>query len=698
MSLNDILGTARSGLAASQAAMRVVSNNITNAGTAGYARETLAVSTGVAGGRVNGVLVGEVSRVADKFLENTVYNRASGAGWGQAAASYLSQLQSLMGAVGSESGLSARLNSLSASATKMTSLPTAPQTIAQFTGDIHDAITLLGQLDSEAGSLQGNVAGEISGSVDRSNALLSRIHDLNNGIAQRTASGQSLSGLENERASALEELGGIMKISVREQADGRVTIDSGSGQVLLDRRLRVLHYPAGAGAQQPLYPSIDIRFANPDGTIGAATGERIESSSIGGKMGALINLRDNIIPGFSGQLGTVFAALAETLNAASNGNTTVPAPNTLSGRSSGLVDSDRLGFTGATSFAVLARDGTLIAKTNVDFDALGPTATVDDAIDVINAGLAPHASASLVDGKLSISAADPSNGVALGDDPANPSQRAGVGFSQFFGLNDVVRSEGAPLVPTGFNASDPMGFTAGETTQFVLRDTAGRMLATHMFTATGTETYGDMITQLNTSPVGAHGSFAIDDRGRVQFSPNSANLGAKISIPVDSTDRHGTGLSFSEMSGLNPRASGLANAGIRPEIANDPTLLPLAKLQLGAAIGEKAIGGGDIRGATDYVDRLIAAVDMGGAGKNTFVTFSNQLIADVASQTRSAEASFDAAAARYNDAVSRRDNFAGVNVDDELANMVVLQNSYSAAARVMTTASDMYDTLLAMLG
>ena len=34
----------------------------------------------------------------------------------------------------------------------------------------------------------------------------------------------------------------------------------------------------------------------------------------------------------------------------------------------------------------------------------------------------------------------------------------------------------------------------------------------------------------------------------------------------------------------------------------------------------------------------------------------------------------------------------------ELSQMVVLQNSYSAAARVMSTASEMYDTLLAMVG
>jgi flagellar hook-associated protein 1 FlgK len=38
----------------------------------------------------------------------------------------------------------------------------------------------------------------------------------------------------------------------------------------------------------------------------------------------------------------------------------------------------------------------------------------------------------------------------------------------------------------------------------------------------------------------------------------------------------------------------------------------------------------------------------------------------------------------------------GVNVDDELANMIQLQNAYSASARVMDTAKQMFDTLLQM--
>ena len=130
----------------------------------------------------------------------------------------------------------------------------------------------------------------------------------------------------------------------------------------------------------------------------------------------------------------------------------------------------------------------------------------------------------------------------------------------------------------------------------------------------------------------------------------------------------------------------------------DPAQLPLARLNLAATVGQKAIGAGDIRGAADFVDRLATAVDLGKDGVVAIGRFSGQLIGSAGTQAAAAEATLTDATARRDDAVNRRDNFSGVNIDEELAQMVVLQNSYSAAARVLTTASQMYDTLIAMVG
>lgn len=697
MSLNSILNSAMSGLAASQAAMQTVSTNVANVSTPGYARQKIAQSASVAGGNVNGVVVGEPSRVADKFLENAVYTRAGTAGRTEAVSTYLDRLQAMLGSPDSTSGLVARLTAISSSAGEIAGLQGSPEAIAMFTGTVADTIDTLGGLQDDVATLQADVESEVSDTVGRVNVLLRKIHDLNAEVSRLQGLGLTTSGPSDERMSALQELSGLVEVNVREQPDGRVTIDTASGQVLLDRRLRQLSYPTGVAAAQASYSPIEIRFAEADGTMKAATGEKIDSTAVGGKLGGLIDMRDRALPNFSEQLGQLFTGLAETLNKVANEGTTLPPPQVLTGQANGLVGSDRLGFTGKATFAVVAKDGTLVGKADIDFDALGADATIDDAVSAINAGLAPHASASFEDGVLSIQAASTAHGVAIAQDPLAPSDRAGAGFSQFFGLNNLVRSDGSALVPPGFTRADPHGFEAGQTAQVVLRDASGKVLASHALTASGGSTWGDVIDELNAGALGAFGSFQLDERGRVAFTPDMSSAGATIAIPSDSTARMGTGLSFSALSGLTGAASGLRTAQVPSAILADTARLPLARLQLDAGLGEKAIGSGDIRGANALVDALSASADFGKDGRATISMFANRLLGTAGSEASLAKVAQQDAAARLGDTVNRRDSFSGVNIDEELAQMVVLQNSYSASARVMTTASQMYETLLAML-
>ena len=696
MSLNEILGAATSGLAAAQAGLRSVSNNVANVGTPGYARERVSLSTGVTAGRTSGVVIGEPERIADRFLEAAVYARSGDLGRAEATAGYLDRLQSLLGAPGAESGLPARLDAIAASAIRLTSGQATIQNVAAFTGDVDDAIGSIRQLGGDIDQLRGDVESEVGYTVDKVNGLLVRIHDLNDNVARLEGLGRSAAGAMDQRLVALEELSGLVKLTIRDQPDGRVTIETATGAVLLDKRLRQLDYPTpGIGISQPVYPPIAIRFADGPGQLGAATGEKLDSAAIGGKLGGLIDLRDRSLPGVVEKLGVLFGGLAENLNAASNAGTTLPPPFSLDGRSSGLTGTDRLGFTGAATFAIVKANGDLVASTMVDFTALGPAATVDDAVAAINAGLSGTATASFASGKLVIAANTPGNGVAIAEGTV-PSDRAGIGFSHYFGLNDFVRSSASTLVPSGFTAADPHGFGPGESAEIVLRDATGRALTRHSLTTSGTS-FGDLVTQLNSSALGSFGSFALDPRGRIQFAADASTPGAVLSIVGDSTDRLGTGRSFTALSGLTGQWTGLESAEVRPDMLANPGLVPLARLQSGAAVGTKAIGASDIRGATGFVDRLARAVDLGKDGIATLDRFSSLVLGRIGSEAAGAQESMLDATARRDDATNRRDSFSGVNIDEELAQMVVLQNSYSAAARVMSTASSMYDTLLAMI-
>ena len=252
------------------------------------------------------------------------------------------------------------------------------------------------------------------------------------------------------------------------------------------------------------------------------------------------------------------------------------------------------------------------------------------------------------------------------------------------------------LVPSGFAAGDAHGFAAGQAAELALRDTSGRVLARYTVSgATGT-TFGDLVTDLNASPLAGYGSFAMDNAGRIRFAPTASNAGTALSVVSDSTDRAGTGRSLSEITGLGGATASLAASEVRRDIVADPGRLPLARLQ-DVAVGAKALGAADRRGAAGFADATEAVVDLGRNGVTSVSRLTASVLGNAATAASRAQIMQTTTTTRRDDAVASRDNFSGVSIDEELGQMVVLQNSYSAAARVMSTASAMYDTLLAMM-
>lgn len=72
-----------------------------------------------------------------------------------------------------------------------------------------------------------------------------------------------------------------------------------------------------------------------------------------------------------------------------------------------------------------------------------------------------------------------------------------------------------------------------------------------------------------------------------------------------------------------------------------------------------------------------------------------QLIGDVGQQVRSTERSLEQQQAVLQSAQDRRDSVSGVSVDEEVAGLVLLQTSFQANARVISTVNRLFDDLLA---
>jgi flagellar hook-associated protein 1 len=74
------------------------------------------------------------------------------------------------------------------------------------------------------------------------------------------------------------------------------------------------------------------------------------------------------------------------------------------------------------------------------------------------------------------------------------------------------------------------------------------------------------------------------------------------------------------------------------------------------------------------------------------------LVGDIAAHASDSERVVDQAAASLNQVKALQSAESGVNLDEELSNMVTLQHSYSAAARMLTAFDEMLDTIINRFG
>lgn len=81
-------------------------------------------------------------------------------------------------------------------------------------------------------------------------------------------------------------------------------------------------------------------------------------------------------------------------------------------------------------------------------------------------------------------------------------------------------------------------------------------------------------------------------------------------------------------------------------------------------------------------------------GNATFQDAYGQIVSGTGTLTRSAELSANAQEALLNQAKESRENLAGVNLDEEAANLIKFQQSYQAAAQLISVSNSLFDTLM----
>jgi len=701
MSLNSIISTSLSGLFANQTALRTTANNVANVNTENYSRVRVNLEAQVTQGVTAGVNVASVERVVDQFLETALRTATSNTFEFSAQREFHDRLQGILGDPGADSSLSSRLDQVFQSVADLSLNPAdilrRQQTLSEMQRFFDQASLFSDQIQG----LRGESSQQLVESVADINEQLQRIHDLNPLLARQAATGAESGGLQGQLNQALSDLSELIDIKVDRQASGAVFVSTSNGYPLVDTTLSQLDYDSpGIVLSNTVFPNITISRVNADSLQPTSSPVDLTPNIKSGKLAGLLDMRDNQLPNLSLALGELSARLADEFNAVQNSFSASPAPNSLEGKQT-LVDGAHVpNFTGIVTFAVLDSSSQLVASSTVDFDS-APPADYNALVAQVNADLGANGTMALTNGVLTLSAASTANGVIIADDVAAPSQLAGHGFSHFFGMNDLIRADQPGIYETGIAGTEDHNITAGETINFRVIDANSKELATVTLTVGGTN-FDDIVTELNNvTGLGAHFTFSLNSSGALSWTENAGSEGAKFQVISDNTQIASTGLSFTSAFGVGDsfQVDASRNLQVRSSVMDDPNLLALSVFDPSGAIGDVVLTNGDQRGALALQDLQTSLVSFADAGelKSTNVTLTQyvaRFLGNAGLQAVRATNFEEDNLALQQEIGARNSDVSGVNLDEELANLIVYQNAYNAAARILSSVQELYDALL----
>jgi flagellar hook-associated protein 1 len=440
VSLDIARSIAFSGISATQVQITVASANISNADTKGYTAKSANQSSNVTAGVGTGVTVTGITATVDKLLLKSLVSATSDLGAADTTNNYLTELQQLYGSTSSSDGsttgtsLANTLASLESALSSLSNTPGSASLQSNAVSALDDVATQLRETSAGIQKLRANADQDISSSVDDLNKDLQQIADLNAAIKQEAAAGQSTADLEDQRNTALQDIASMMNVSYFTAGNGDLQVYTASGQALVDSTAHTLSYTAASNVTAATTYSASASSGFSGITV---NGVDITSQIGSGKIGALVTLRDQTLPAAQSQLDQLAQQLASSLNAVSNQGTSVPPPASLTGTTT-VSSSTTLSATGTVRLAVTDKSGNLVSYSDLD---LSSYATVGDLVTAIN-GISGMSASIDSSGHLSISATGSGNGIAINEMTSSVGS-GGEGFSDYFGLNDLVTATGA---------------------------------------------------------------------------------------------------------------------------------------------------------------------------------------------------------------------------------------------------------------
>ncbi|HEY0777724.1 MAG TPA: flagellar hook-associated protein FlgK [Gemmatirosa sp.] len=232
MSLSSVLGTARGALAAQQVVIDTVGNNIANAQTPGYTRQTAELTAampqqfayGIVG---TGVQVTNVTSARDQLLDASVRQESGGESAATERQSLLSSVEGILGEP-SDTGLAATMDSFWSGWSDLAAQPTSGAAKAVVVQRGAAAATMLNQFDQRLTDLRTQTTQSLGNDLTQVNTLAKQVADLNGRIVTAEVGGREANDLRDARDTAIDKLAAYGNVQAVPKADGSTQVTFGN--------------------------------------------------------------------------------------------------------------------------------------------------------------------------------------------------------------------------------------------------------------------------------------------------------------------------------------------------------------------------------------------------------------------------------------------------------------------------------------
>ena len=666
ITMADLFQIGLSGIYSSQASLATTSHNISNVNTEGYSRQTVDVSAGQAqrlGTNFvgNGSIISGIDRAYDQFaFKENIINIASYA-HDEVAYTQASQLDRLLSNE-STSAAGSVLNMFS-SINDVADNPNALETRSVF---LEGAASMANQYNTLYGHLQTQYSGvndDIENSALVINELAESIASLNVQIVSvsNASNGGDANDLLDRRNQAITALSEFVNVSVFESDTNMVNIYIGSGQGLVMGE-----------ATQPII-AVD---GEPDPTrkeLALATRGKpilIDGSKVGGKVSALFDTRENDIERAFNQLGQNVMGLTHAINEQQKQG------QTLDGEVGTALFSD-INSTVAMQSRVLSHsDGLGDASLSVRIDDLSQLSadeftlkveSYDEVTGAISFGVTNNTSGaketingnSLTERRIAI----PESGISISIDSISTVLQTGKEFT--------LRPTRLGAQQVSLNEKDPAKVAAAAAEVKVVTENAPGSVAVFS------------LKDINKADAEY---IKKDNPLTIKISANTKN----DQIFYNIFDKKGNQVNATELNTVADPLTGKAVfsvAGVEVEMEKGPALagdnVTLHHNETGVGDNSNMLAMARIQNAKIMND-----------GKTTFQDIYSNMISEVGAKTANADVAMQSSAILKEQSYERIQSLSGVNMDEEAANLLMFQQHYSASARVISIASELFDTIL----